>query len=425
MDSALAFIITIFVIQLIVMSLINPGKWTWDISGTDPTTLVGYAAGIIFLAFGASIIYYLVHNQPQKLISDPMKYSLAIVIPILCITLAIAYAKPTSAIFYAIYAVLFVFFLVGLPLIYKLDKSVSNIMTYLFIILVLCGFVVALAMLYIMLRNMNALGSSLSENTSSNFIVKFIFFIPCLLLDLVSYIQKEAKITANIVYILLVIELLIILAYNYLSKLSKVMSTSANSILPGTAYLDVKQQLGNPELIAPKLGPNIDLTLKPKSAVNYALSMWIYLNPQTNSGAQEYNIFTYNKDKSPAGNPRIAYLPSAASDSYYIYFTNATTSAYKITLPKQKWNHFTFNYSDNKVDLFINGAIKYTYDYTNSISNSSTMPTYSSNDIITIGQDKGLYGAISNIKAYDKPLTQYQIVTEYNLLALKNPPTDM
>lgn len=424
MDSVLVFIIIIFVIQLIVMSLINPGKWTWDIKTASTKELLGYAGGIIFLAFGASIIYYLVHNQPQKLISDPMKYSLAILVPILCITLAFAYAKPTSEIFYAIYAVFFLFFLVGLPLIYQnTDSSVSNGMTYFFIALVFCGFIVALAMLYIMLRRMNALGSSLSENTPSNFIIKLIFFLPCLLLDLLSYIQKEAKITANNVYILLVIELLIILAYNYLSKLTKIITKSGNSILPGTAFLDVQQQLVNPQLIAPKIGYNADLELnsKPTLALNYALSMWIYLNPQGN-GSEEYNIFSYNKDSMSGGNPRIAYLPNAASDSYTIYFTNATSApGYSLTLTKQKWHHFVFNYSDNKVDLFINGAINYTYEY----NQTSTMPKYSSSDIITIGQDKGIYGAISNIKAYDKPLTQSQIVTEYNLLVLKNPPTDM
>jgi hypothetical protein len=151
--------------------------------------------------------------------------------------------------------------------------------------------------------------------------------------------------------------------------------------------------------------------------------MWIYLNPQSNSNAayvEGTNIFSYGD-----GKPRITYKNDSGNkrqanvDVYTIYFSNTDDSAkYDISLPNQKWNMFTFNYFDSKVDLYINGTLERTFEFTNN------MPSYSASDSIAIGSDNGLDGSLCNLNYYKKPLTDLEIVTTYNLLALKNPPVD-
>jgi hypothetical protein len=44
--------------------------------------------------------------------------------------------------------------------------------------------------------------------------------------------------------------------------------------------------------------------------------------------------------------------------------------------------------------------------------------------MITIGSTNGLYGAVSNVKYYNAPLTNTQIMQNYNLLYNKNPPVN-
>jgi hypothetical protein len=78
-----------------------------------------------------------------------------------------------------------------------------------------------------------------------------------------------------------------------------------------------------------------------------------------------------------------------------------------------------FNYTSNGVDLFINGKIERTLTY----DNNNLLPQYHLTDVIKIGGNKGLNGAISNVKYYKKPLTQFEIANNYNLLMYKNPPT--
>jgi hypothetical protein len=89
---------------------------------------------------------------------------------------------------------------------------------------------------------------------------------------------------------------------------------------------------------------------------------------------------------------------------------------YDLEIPSQKWNNFVFNYSDNSVDLFVNGVLERTFVFTDNI------PMYRPTDIITIGDNKNINGAICNITYNPIILTEYEIVNNYNILINKNPP---
>ena len=78
----------------------------------------------------------------------------------------------------------------------------------------------------------------------------------------------------------------------------------------------------------------------------------------------------------------------------------------------QKWNNLVFNYTENGVDLFLNG------DLVNSINfgTKNNFPSYNPNDKFRVGDHKDLKGAICNVTYFSNVLTTREISTYYNLL---------
>jgi len=212
---------------------------------------------------------------------------------------------------------------------------------------------------------------------------------------------------------------------------------------------------------------------------NFSISLWSYLNPPSlsriapNSTGKKpsddkdkyyiygANIFYYGTpsslDLDPINytnnappfldlsggsyHPRLAYCVDL-SDSYYVIDTNTDdggNSRFELRLPMQKWNNFVFNYNATTIDVFINGTLERTFNY-NTVPNfqyntdimviGSNPVTYTSNDPyskLAVFQSSntsfmGLYGSVCNVVYYPTVLDQGQIVTNYNLLSLQNPP---
>lgn len=260
----------------------------------------------------------------------------------------------------------------------------------------------------------------------SGFFVNLLFYLPCLFSDSMQYLLQQFKITPNIVLLLLVIEIILVLIYVYVPViLQKISEKYTTSVQQRPVFLNKLRTLGDSNMFLYK--PLSDDVLYASTDQlyrrNYGISMWIYLNPHSNSNAAYVdgtNIFSYGD-----GKPRITYKNDSGNkrqenvDIYTIYFSNTDDSAkYDISLPNQKWNMFTFNYFDSKVDLYINGTLERTFEFTDNI------PSYSASDSIAIGSENGLDGSLCNLNYYKQPLTDLEIATNYNLLALKNPPVD-
>jgi len=153
---------------------------------------------------------------------------------------------------------------------------------------------------------------------------------------------------------------------------------------------------------------------------NYAFSMWVYLNVQSD------NFLAYSKETTifscGNGKPKITYFNNINEDDkknkYIFYFTDLKKgpSKFELSLPNQKWNNFVFNYDYNKVDLFVNGELVRTFQY------GSNRPKYRATDKISIGSEDGLNGAICNVRYYPDKLSNAHIISTYNLLMYKNPP---
>jgi len=258
------------------------------------------------------------------------------------------------------------------------------------------------------------------------FIINFIFFIPCMLLDLIEFVKNEYNITTQTEWIILGIEILVIVGYFTINPIiKKIMNKEITYILNKPVFLNKRTvALDDTSSLATTSLVTSNSSYSSIISSNFSISMWVYLNVQTNSfmntdgSSHEVNIFNYGN-----GKPKINYtnniVDNSTRDVYLFYFTDsANTSNYEKVLPGQKWNNIVFNYHGNSVDLFINGILEtnFTFDDIN------IMPTYSIDDSITTGQSNGLKGAICNITYNSKNLENYQIVNNYNLLMLKNPP---
>jgi len=129
------------------------------------------------------------------------------------------------------------------------------------------------------------------------------------------------------------------------------------------------------------------------------------------------NMSIYGKENSSTELDDFTYL-----DMFNLVQNITQTIEYKghnsviMTIPSQKWNHIVFNYYENSVDLFVNGNLERSVDLRN--NPIIQLPT----DVISLGDEDGIHGALCNLVYYNVPLTQTKISQIYNINSMKNPP---
>lgn len=259
----------------------------------------------------------------------------------------------------------------------------------------------------------------------SSFIIKFIFYIPCVFTDGIRYLIQDFSTTPSFILKLLFIQLLLIIIYVYFyPRLKSSVYDNGIVLLKNPVSLNKEIRIDTDfyrSFNNKKKDPN-STSVNENSPIRetYSLSMWIYLNIQPSSQlsyTKETPIFSY-LDSSGNGHPKITYNSSHGKDTYYFYLS--PTTVYRKVLPHQKWNNIVLNYRDLYVDIFINGNLETTVPL-------NERPTYTDRDIISVGENpvnsrSGLYGSISNVVYYKNIMTKGQIVDNYNLLSIRNPP---
>ena len=275
------------------------------------------------------------------------------------------------------------------------------------------------------------------------FIIKLLFYIPCLFLDFIEYMINDYNNTPKIVGVIFILQILAIALYiiipkiyEYYASFSRVVLLKKPMYLNRLAVIgtndDIKRPefLNNPNYIAfDQVNPNGEVSNE--YFKNYSISMWIYVNENETAIGQnkEIPVFKYGNEVSRGlgggfyGKPLIVYAPSSDTKNFKIYYSDnigVSIPFYMFELPKQKWNYLTINYNSNQADFFINGNLENTCSFSTENS-TSTLPIYSKYDQITIGygnkKDKtsGINGAITDVIYYRVPLTKNEIQYYYSL----------
>jgi hypothetical protein len=381
--------------------------------GNDPSEYaVMYTFMLLGLMFAAAFYFY----------------STGIAYPILSLVLCgLAYLGLSyfagTAIKYVIMAIASITIIFGLALYYVTSDvaAIPSTIAYALSGILTFATIIALAIVFYFYSNYLKTVSGWK-----GWIVNLLFYVPCLLLDFISYIKSEIGLTSHLVYYLFLLELVAALLYIYVPKIAnKVAAGEGTPLLADTAFLDIKKELGSGFNMAfQNNGLSDDAVTTYKRS--YSISMWVYLNiqpPNYASYAKEREIFNYGN-----GLPKVTYMNnvdtdgSKTSDALKVYYTNVGDLAkrsYTVNIKPQKWNQLVFNYTSSQVDLFINGHLEKTFVF------DGNEPEYLASDVISVGSTDGLDGAICNVKYHYLPQTKGQIATSYNLLMKQNPPTNI
>jgi len=249
-------------------------------------------------------------------------------------------------------------------------------------------------------------------------IIQLIFYIPCLLLDFIEYLKSELKIAPNTTYLLFALEIIIILSYFLIMKLSKyVPKSTTKGLTTEPLYLNKINQLSDSSVLELTSTPDTSSTQLTNYRANYSVTYWAIVSQPS----ETIMLFSLGDPNTSTGKPRVMY----ENGQYTFYLTSRpatdSTLQFQMTLPIQKWNYFAISYDENKVSVFVNGNLEKTYHFT---KDKDDIPEYTGRDTISTGSDiptKNV-GAICNVQYYTVPIGQYEVISEYNLLMYKNPP---
>lgn len=356
------------------------------------------------------VIAYYMTKDPEKIFTKIYLYSTIAIVPIIIGFVYLLKNSNSNSIAntaklelndYIKYGFGFVFFIL---IVYFFNNiNISSQMVYLatgFVqLIVVFMIIVAFAIIYKVGYNYLYKMQGLS-----GFIVNLIFYIPCMLLDLLEYLKADLQQAPKAVYVLLIIELVLGLLYVY----SPIISKSFGKML---GLKDGKVVLAEPLRIdkETRLTSYVDLQenkIDDKNQIinnKFAISAWIYIVPVSPSHSP-YNgdatIFEFTNY-----HPRLIY--NGAKGKFKVFFNQSSST--EVDMPLQKWNHVVFNYTKLNADLFVNGKL------VGSVERDVVNENLSISDIMTVGQVGGLSGGICNIVYFPRPLVKYEIETIYSL----------
>ena len=241
-----------------------------------------------------------------------------------------------------------------------------------------------------------------------------IFYIPCLFIKLIEYLKYEYNISTKTEWLILGIELLvigmrIILPYLY-NLYNSWFGTDGDVIEAGPIYLNKEHIFGiikNKDIQSYQISQNSGKKSKPDN-YNYAISTWIWINPQPPSTSSAYNtstsLFNYgNVLQINFVKNNIEILASTTKEG------ESTEPLVKIYNTKnfnyQKWNSIILNYNGGTLDVFINNDL---------VASSINITPIMYNNKITTGSNNGIHGGIKDIVYYDKVLSRNDINSIYN-----------
>jgi len=388
---------------------------------------------ILLLSVVTLAIMYLASTDPTSYYKNTFIYTFSILLFIFAVfAYIISTFDKKSKVYIFLFVVVIITVILAIVLTFKtgFDSIITN--DYTTNTLLLCIVLIALAIFYFLF-----LENLVSRPGWTSFFIKFIFYIPCVLLDGIKSVLNDYSNTPKHIFYLFFVELILLLIYFYFyPRLQDSVYENGVLLLKNPVELNKEHRI-DMELYKSfsniKPLPNEKINIHSPIRETYSISMWVYLNNQPftqSSYNKESTIFAF-LDASGNGHPKITYKNNERGiDEYVFYLTNymePSTNTYvplthTIRLPHQKWNNIVLNYRDMYVDFFINGDLVIS-------KRLNETPKYSNKDTIVVGENgvnerSGLYGSICNVAYYKNILTKGQIADNYNLLSIRNPPVN-
>lgn len=235
-----------------------------------------------------------------------------------------------------------------------------------------------------------------------------IFYLPCLLIDLVDYIKYQFKITTKTTWLILLIELIIVILRFSIPQLYKKFSAHNGTIaLKGPVYLNKHTDIGVFQNLI-KTESSTNTLEKSPFDYNYALSSWIWINPEPPSTSPAYNestsLLNYGDILQINLNKTVLEIKAATTNDATL--NNSLVTVYKTNMfPYQKWNNIVMNYAGGTLDVFINNKL------VSSTENITPIMEYSN---VSCGSSNGIHGGIKDVMYYNKVLSRNKIHSIYN-----------
>lgn len=390
--------------------------------------LINFGIGFVALVITCAVFY--IASTDSKALTE--QFYIYIVVGIIPTVIGIAIVlKAFSSIkikneitaYYNLifYASVLLIFIISMYMFYR----VLNPLSVLYVTYFLGGLSILTLIVGLAIINRIFVRTIINAKGFSGFILRCLFLIPCLFIDGLEYLFNDLKSTPKMVIVLFILEILIILAYIYIPRISK--SSDTTVLLNKPVFLSKVTTIGN----ATQLFMNANDVNNPSKSLtmirqNYSISMWLYVNQHPNSSAaysKETNVFRFGYPNSNIGHPRVTYFNDRKntnkSDKFIVYANETGTP---ISMKMQAWNYLVISYNDSIADIFVNGNLE------KSVSLGLKGDIYNQSDVIEVGQGDntvtggGLHGAICNIVYYNTPVTPSQVSSDYNLNRYKNPP---
>jgi hypothetical protein len=417
---------------------------------------------ILVILFFINYELGLASNDPKAFTKNLMTYIFVIIIPVVAIfalMTVLAYSTVVTA--YVIFGGIAIAALFAAGA-YFLQSSLSKYIfnKYLLYVVVAAVFLVGLSILATLFS-----GTLRKLTGWTGFVINLLFYIPCLIRDGIHGAIREYQTFSSTLVILFVFEVVFLMMYFYLIPLVKTkMFPPSIQLINDPVMLNTAMPLQTPT----------DLS------GNYAVSMWVYLNPGPSAKpgyATESPIFSYFASCGKR-HIQVTYSNLEKGNNDYIFYVGE--QSFPISLPLQKWNNIVFNCSTYQqplptssptptttppsiwsswifsspvptsspppsvkkttVDIFVNGYLERSFTY------DREYPVFSSGDRMFTGNNPfmettiktapdgvkgangknsnqdGLYGAICNVVYYREPLTKIALTYNFNFLTIHNPP---
>lgn len=426
--------------------------------------MVGSYLVILVILFFINYQLSLASNDPKAFTKNLMTYIFIIIVPVVAIfalMTVLAYSSMVTAYVILGGIIIAALFTAG---VYFLQTSLSKYIfnKYLLYVVIAAIFLVGLSILATLFS-----GTLRKLTGWTGFVINLLFYIPCLIRDVIHGAIGEYQTFSSTLVALFVLEVIFLMMYFFLIPLVK------------TKMFPPSIQLINDPIM---LNTSMPLTTPNDLSGNYSISMWTYLNPGPKSKpgyAVETPIFSF-LDASGNRHVQVTYSNLEQGNNDHILYVG--DQAFPMTLPLQKWNNIVFNCSTydepiptsspapttptpsfwstllkdfyksaaptspppslkkTTVDIFINGYLERSFTY------EREYPVFSSADRLFTGNNPfmtstvktapcgsksangknsnqdGLYGAICNVVYYHKPLTKLALTYNFNFLTIHDPP---